>query len=48
MIVALSVRDVDSVIITQAVPNAKSGADLDEGDYPSFCINPRLLTFLLK
>lgn len=36
MIVDLAVGDVDSVIIIQAVPDAESGADLDENDFPDF------------
>jgi hypothetical protein len=32
----LYVGDIDSVIITQAVPDAESGADLDPDDYPDF------------
>ncbi|MBU4174151.1 MAG: hypothetical protein KKE90_11755 [Actinobacteria bacterium] len=34
--VTLNVGEVDSVIVTEAVPEAESGASLDAGDYPRF------------
>jgi hypothetical protein len=36
MVVSIEVGDVDSVRVTQAVPAAENGADLNEDDYPSF------------
>jgi hypothetical protein len=32
----LDVGNINSVKITEAVPDAESGADLDENDYPHF------------
>ena len=34
--VSFEVGSLDSVKITQAVPKAESGAELDENDYPAF------------
>ena len=34
--ITLDVDDISSVIITEAVPNAESGDDLNENDYPDF------------
>ena len=34
--ITLDVGDFDSVIVTEAVPDAESGADLNENDYPNF------------
>ncbi|NIA29627.1 MAG: T9SS type A sorting domain-containing protein [Actinobacteria bacterium] len=35
-VISLEVGDVDSVRITETVPDAESGADLNENDYPAF------------
>ncbi|MBU4070007.1 MAG: hypothetical protein KJ646_03410, partial [Nanoarchaeota archaeon] len=34
--ISLDVGSISSVKITEAVPNAESGADLDENNYPDF------------
>jgi hypothetical protein len=36
LIITIDIGNINSVKITEAVPNAESGKDLDENDYPNF------------